>query len=198
METTMASLNSARQFWRSAVRPPLVSRALAPWRRWKRSSEPPPGDGSGGDRGDPPGESSGGSSGEGGRGQDPPLCPQPSPKSPSGDPKLPPPPDVPRASFVPPPRCPQILIFLLPTETSIQCPQTHAPMSPFPIPVPPKPSPHCPQIPILHPHTPPLRSPNPHPNHPTPSPSRPHAPSPPLPDVPPCPHPSPPSSTMVA
>ena len=153
LETTMASLNSARQFWRSAVRPPLVSRALAPWRRWKRSSEPPPGDGSGGDRGDPPGESSGGSSGEGGWSQDPPLCPQPSPKSPSGDPKLP-----------PPPRCPQSL-FCPPTSMS---PNPHLSAAHRNLdPTPPNPRPH---VPISHPCAPqtftPL-PPNPHPHVPS-------------------------------
>lgn len=34
----MASLNSLRQFWRSAVRPPLVMTALVPWSWWKRRS----------------------------------------------------------------------------------------------------------------------------------------------------------------
>lgn len=40
LEMTMASLNSLRQFWRKAVRPPLVMTALFPWRWWKRRSLP--------------------------------------------------------------------------------------------------------------------------------------------------------------
>lgn len=46
----MASLNSLRQLWRSAVRPPLVMTALLPCSWWKRRSEPPvPDDGELGD-----------------------------------------------------------------------------------------------------------------------------------------------------
>lgn len=46
----MASLNSLRQLWRSAVRPPLVMTALLPCSWWNRRSEPPaPDDGELGD-----------------------------------------------------------------------------------------------------------------------------------------------------
>lgn len=38
LEMTMASLNSLRQFWRSAVRPPLVMTALVPCSWWNRRS----------------------------------------------------------------------------------------------------------------------------------------------------------------
>ena len=158
LETTMASLNSARQFWRSAVRPPLVSRALAPWRRWKRSSEPPPGDGSGGDRGDPPGESSGGSSGEGGWSQDPPLCPQPSPKSPSGDPKLPPPPMSPEPLLSPHLNVPKSSSFCCPPKPRSNAPKPTPPCPHFPSLCPPNLHPTAPKssssCPLLTPHIP--------------------------------------------
>lgn len=38
LEMTIASLNSLRQFWRRAVRPPLVMTALVPCSWWKRRS----------------------------------------------------------------------------------------------------------------------------------------------------------------
>lgn len=59
LEMTMASLNSERQFWRRAVRPPLVMTALVPCRRWnRRSLGEPPGDGLSGDPGVSPSEPS--------------------------------------------------------------------------------------------------------------------------------------------
>lgn len=71
LEMTIASLNSLRQFWRRAVRPPLVMTALVPCRWWKRRSlvvlAPPTEQGLPGDMAVGPSELS---SGRGGRSTD--------------------------------------------------------------------------------------------------------------------------------